>query len=253
MNDGLVMTFNLLHRPALLGLLGAIGGLRGYEGKDHKPEYLDVLGDVRVGIAPIHFDEELTRHDKGNFQKTVIKYSNTVGYANANETGKSGANLLITEQTLVRPAYRCFVVLNMDDEIQLEIYNRIKRMEAYYLPYLGKNECLANWTNVMEWDTFRSFSPSEKEFSITSCFIRKHAVHSTKVEPKFVPSKRAVMNASSFIYFERLPTGFDDSLFQYELGEFAFSDWILSQESIIEDLFEIQIGENSQIIQLFKN
>lgn len=250
-NEGLVMTYNLLHRPALLGLLGAIAGLQGYDKKNQKPEYLEVLGALRIGIAPLNFENESIRHDKGNFQKTVIKYSNTVGYANANESGKSGANLLITEQTLVRPAYRCFVLLDLADETQSVLNERIRRGEAYFLPYLGKNECLASWDNVMEWDNFRPFEPQEREFRIESVFIRKHSLRSTKAEPKPIPSTRTVMNASTFVYFERLPTGFDEELFQYELSEFAFADWVLSQESAIENLYEIHTGEIKQVIQLF--
>lgn len=250
-NDGLVMTYNLLHRPALLGLLGAIAGLSGYEKKNQKPEYLEVLGALRVGIAPLNVEGETIRHDKGNFQKTVIKYSNTVGYANANESGKSGANLLITEQTLIRPAYRCFVLLDLANETQAVLYERIKRGEAYFLPYLGKNECLASWDNVMEWDSFRPFNPREREFKIESAFVRKYSVRSTRVGPQLVPAKLAVINVSSFIYFERLPTGFDEDLFQYELSEFAFADWVLGQESSIENLYEIQTGAEKQVIQLF--
>lgn len=32
-NEGLQLTFNMLHRPALLGILGAIAGLEGYQKK----------------------------------------------------------------------------------------------------------------------------------------------------------------------------------------------------------------------------
>ena len=32
-NDGVLLTYNMLHKPALLGILGAIIGLRGYRKK----------------------------------------------------------------------------------------------------------------------------------------------------------------------------------------------------------------------------
>ena len=38
-NDGMLLTYNMLHKPALLGLLGAVIGLQGYRRKGELPEY----------------------------------------------------------------------------------------------------------------------------------------------------------------------------------------------------------------------
>ena len=76
-NDGVLLTYNMLHKPALLGILGAIIGLRGYRKKGEWPEYYQRLAALPVGIEPLE-----GRHEKGNFQKTIVKYTNTVGYAN---------------------------------------------------------------------------------------------------------------------------------------------------------------------------
>ncbi len=103
-NEGIILTFNCLHKPALLGILGAIVGLKGYSRKGEFPEYYHVFKDLPVGIEPLE-----GFHEKGNFNKTIIKYTNTVGYANAD------GNLIVTEQTLIRPGYRCYVLV--DDDI----------------------------------------------------------------------------------------------------------------------------------------
>lgn len=95
-NDGVLLTYNMLHKPALLGILGAIIGLRGYRKKGEWPEYYQRLAALPVGIEPLE-----GRHEKGNFQKTIVKYTNTVGYANQD------GNLLVEESMLIRPAYRC--------------------------------------------------------------------------------------------------------------------------------------------------
>ena len=88
-NDGVLLTYNMLHKPALLGILGAIIGLRGYRKKGEWPEYYQRLAALPVGIEPLE-----GRHEKGNFQKTIVKYTNTVGYANQD------GNLLVEESML---------------------------------------------------------------------------------------------------------------------------------------------------------
>jgi CRISPR-associated protein Cas5h len=240
-NEGLIMTFNCLHKPALLGIFGAIVGLKGYSRKGEFPEYYKAFKDVRVGIEPLE-----TFHEKGNFSKTIIKYTNTVGYANAD------GNLIITEQTLVRPGYRCYVLLDDTVEHQETLRNRLLEGESVYLPYLGKNEFSAWWEGkdeVKEYN-FSSLTASS-DFKINSLFIRQYPLIRQKVNPKFSPSLRAITNNASYMYFERLPISFNEQLLQYELAEFAFTDWTLKQDSFFEDLFAISNSGQTKIIQLF--
>ncbi|MEI7587047.1 CRISPR-associated protein Cas5 [Runella sp.] len=243
-NEGLQPTFNMLHKPALLGILGAIAGLPGYQKRGTFPVYYQELRDLKIGIQPLD-------HEKGNFTKTVVKYTNTVGYANAD------GNLIVTEQTLRKPAYRCYLLLDLDNPIQARLHDQVRAGEAEYLPYLGKNECSAWWEkeDVVDY----KFFPFEmqSDFRISSLFIRDQSVRSQWVKPKFSPSARSVLNAASFLYFERLPLMFrhDESMkfVQYELADFAFTDWVLQKDSSISDLFKIQADQESEpaIIQLF--
>ena len=266
-NDGLQVTFNLLHKPALLGILGAIAGLEGYQQRGKFPAYYEALHNLKIGIEPLG-------HDKGNFTKTVIKYTNTVGYANAD------GNLIVTEQTLCRPAYRCYLLLDLDDELQAHLHDRIVAGEAEYLPYFGKNECSAWWeAESVQSYVFEPFQ-AEANFRIDSIFIRKHTISSQKVEPEFSFAQMNMQNAANFIYFERLPVQFfvgdkrevlsNDthlvsavklpdskrikplSFVQYDLAEFVFTDWVLKQSAFIEDLYRLEAKSNkSKVIQLF--
>lgn len=238
-NEGIILTFNCLHKPALLGILGAIAGLKGYSKKGEFPEYYLRLNNLLVGIEPLE-----GYHEKGNFNKTIIKYTNTVGYANAD------GNLLVTEQTLIRPGYRCYVLLDDNDQVQATLYNRLKNGESEYLPYLGKNEFSAWWEGGIKEYNYTSFEASS-EFKINSLFIRQYPLLHQKKEAKVSPSLRLVTNVSSYMYFERLPVGFDERLMQYELAEFAFTDWTLKEDSIVDSLFEIKLGNEKAIIQLF--
>lgn len=242
-NEGLQLTFNMLHKPALLGILGAIAGLEGYQRRGEFPAYYRALHDLQVGIEPLD-------HEKGNFTKTVIKYTNTVGYANAD------GNLLVTEQTLRSPAYRCYLLPDLDDPVQARLHDRIRSGEAEFLPYFGKNECSA-WWDVDSVRVYR-FEPfqAESEFRVNSIFVREYPVRSQKVKPRVSPSARAVLNTASFSYFERLPLSFSAdakmSFVQYDLAEFAFTDWVLQKDSVIHDLYCATTGnDDSPIIQLF--
>lgn len=249
-NEGLQLTFNLLHKPALLGILGAIAGLEGYQRRGVFPEYYNKLCDLRVGIEP------LSPHEKGNFVKTVIQYTNTVGYANAD------GNLIVTEQTLRSPAYRIYLLLDLDDALQARLHERILTGEAEYLPYFGKNECLAWWEkeSVKTYSEFKSFD-REVDFRIKSMFIRNGTVRGQKIEPYVDWASMKWQAESTFIYFERLPVGFfvgdkDASklmtFVQYEPAEFVFTDWMLKKESSLTDLYYLGTSETEpEIVQLF--
>jgi CRISPR-associated protein Cas5h len=239
-NEGIILTFNCLHKPALLGILGAITGLKGYSRKGEFPEYYQVFKNLPVGIEPLE-----GFHEKGKFNKTIIKYTNTVGYANADGT------LIVTEQTLIRPGYRCYVLLEDTVEQQATLLIQLQKGQSVYLPYLGKNEFAAWWSegSVKEY----SFSPftTSSDFKISSLFVRQYPLLHQKMAPKFLPSLRTMTNVSSFMYFERLPLSFDETLFQYELAEFAFTDWTLKDDSIIDNLLEIETEGQKKVIQLF--
>ncbi|MEA3505197.1 MAG: type I-B CRISPR-associated protein Cas5, partial [Bacteroidota bacterium] len=114
-NDGIYLTYNILHKPAILGILGAIIGLEGYKQNGVLPVYYNELKDIPVGIQPIGAE-------KGNFQKTTITYNNTTGFA-SNETG---GNLIITEQTLIKPSYKIYLLLDIEKDNEKKLYHNIK-------------------------------------------------------------------------------------------------------------------------------
>lgn len=238
-NEGLQPTFNMLHRPALLGILGAIAGLEGYKEKGVFPEYYQKLKDMKIGIEPIN-------HEKGNFTKTVIKYTNTVGYAN-----KDG-NLLVTEQTLRSPAYRCYLLLDMDNPLHQLLEERIRQGEAEYLPYIGKNECSAWWevNSVKEYD-FTTDRPDDSHpiatiFQRSGNRVTDEDRASGETDFDFLDF---TYKPDSFLYFERLPTGFNERMFQYELSEFAYVNFAVRSEAPFENLYFLKAEK--QYVSLF--
>jgi CRISPR-associated protein Cas5h len=248
-NEPIYLTFNMLHKPALLGILGAILGLGGFsEAKEEElkqpkpkrgekqkpilPKYYQELKELKIGIKPL-------QDENGNFEKTIIKYNNGVGYANLD------GNLIISEQTLIKPAYRCYLLLDNDDELHTQLCDYLKSSKAEYLPYLGKNDFSVWWDSFQEYD-FKSFNTTEKSFKLSSIFIKeqtlKEGVQRSKgFKPKPTPT-------SKFMYFENLPVGYNTDLIQYEYEPFAYTDWELQREYEVNDLYELS---NNEIIQLF--
>lgn len=235
-NAGLQLSYNMLHKPALLGILGAIIGLEGYKEKGKLPEYFEQLKHLQIGIMPL-------AHENGNYQKTVLRYTNGVGYAN-----KDG-NLLVDETMLIAPAYRCFVLLNMDNELEVKIYHSILKQEAVFIPYLGKNEFQA-WIEEPKDNEFEQIEINKASFALDSLFIKSGIVQQQKVEPEI--NFDFSVSGGSFTYFERLPIGFNEELMQYEMGEFAFTDWKMKAETIIPNLFSVRYNDKETVnIQLF--
>jgi len=256
-NEPVYLTFNMLHKPVLLGILGAITGLEGFKEKGKLPDYYEKLKDLKVGIEPL-------KHENGNFQKTIIKYNNATGFANQAEaevlnlkTGKNkkkkiGATLNIIEQTIVAPTFRCYFLLDTDIELHKKIDKNLSNHDAEYLPYLGKNEFSVWWENYRQYE-FKEFEAAEN-FKIASVFIKDKPVKDGKAEEYFDLLTDLTGQGNTFIYFERLPIGYIEiapKQYQYEYRNFAFSDWSYRPEYKSEHFQMIKLSDNEKVIQLF--
>ena len=254
-NDPVYLTYNMLHRPAILGILGAIAGLGGFEGppprqrrrrssaKRARPpvrigQYYDELKDLRVGVRPIE------GHHNGNFEKTLITYVNGVGYANLD-----GGTLPVTEQTLIAPSYRCYVLFDRDTDVYRTLYTHLRDRDAVFLPYLGKNEFSLWWDNWMEYE-YEHFEPGQERFCIDSVFLKN-----APVKEGTASTRRSAFNLQDigrFMYFERLPVSYNMKMVQYDLADFAYTDAELKQSYEVQGLYRIKNdATDEEIIQLF--
>jgi len=237
-NDGIYLTYNMLHKPALLGILGAIAGLKGYNENSKWPEYYDKLKHLKIGIEPLNCE-------KGNFQKTTIGYNNTTGFAN------DDGNLQITEQVIIAPSFRCYLLLNIENLVEQTLYERIKNQQSEFLPYLGKNDFLAWWEkgSVTEYK-FDNRKPVES-FKIKTVFCKKDTKVKNEKEDAFVGFdifSDSLGEDEVFFYFEKLPIGFNELLFQYELADFSYTTTKFKKETNISNLY--YLISDSQYIQL---
>lgn len=227
-NNTVNLSYNMLHKPALLGIFGAIVGLGGYKKKGEIPQYYEEFKDLKVGIEPLD-------HEKGNFQKTVIKYSNTVGYAN------NGSTYLTEEATLIKPSYRVYVLLNLENDKQCLLYQYLKEGKAEYLPYFGKNEFSAWWEMFQEYD-YQDVEKPLGDFKIRTLFLKQDVIKEQKTAP-FLDFMSFWENETPFMYFERLPKDFDTTLFQYDLGDSVFTTFGLKQSANISNLYHLTGSE----------
>lgn len=237
-NNTINLSYNVIHKPAVLGILGAVLGLEGYKEKGKLPEYYEKLHNLKIGVEPLE-------HDKGNFPKTNIKYSNTVGYAN------KGANFLTEELTLINPVYRIYLLLDENNGLHAELYRSLRKGESVYIPYLGKNEFTA-WWNPSSFQKYK-FSDKKvekgKSVKIKSVFQKNIIVKDNAETPFLDFSKEINFEEVHFMYFERLPRGFDLELMQYDVKEFALSNYRIGNAHLIENL--LFVDDLDAYVQLF--
>lgn len=242
-NEGIYLTYNCLHKPALLGILGAIVGLGGYAqaysvSKDLLPEYYRKFKSLKVGIHPLE-------SAKGNYQKTVISYNNSVGYAN-----EDGGTLIVHEQTLLRPAYRIFLLLNTNDELEHRLYQNLESNESIFIPYLGKNDFQLWWGNFTPYDYEPNYIP-QKSYQIETLFIKKQG---TTIRESTEDARAAIfdfsepMTSDFFIYFENLPVEFDEQIKHYRQASFVFTNKKLKKDYMLENLCLLK--KEGKVIQL---
>lgn len=236
-NEKVYLTYNMLHKPALLGILGAIIGLEGFVKNNQFPEYYLKLKQLPLGIKPIGKD-----CNNGSFSKTIIQYNNTIGFASREE----GGNLIIAEQTLIKPAFRIFLLLDLEKDIEKQLYNNINNQVSEFIPYLGKNDHSA-WWNV---DSVKEYSFSKfeggVEFKIDTLFIKENPLVENIVEHRIRPRRNLSFLNGSFMYFEKLPIGYNEKLYQYDYADFAYTDWTLGKDSYLGNLYVIE----DKIVQL---
>lgn len=166
------LTYEYIPKSALLGLLGSIIGLKGYIKNVQIPEFYRKLGSLKIGIQPL----ELANHSlpivSGDFlpltepfPKTFVTYNNYHGYGSYEKSG----NLIVTEQILIRPAFRIYLKCGeVDKDIFSKLMENLKNQRSYYIPYMGKNDFPASFIYEGEF-TYRS--SKEKNIKICTLFF----------------------------------------------------------------------------------
>lgn len=234
-ND-IYLTYNMLHKPVLIGILGAIIGLQGYQKNGELPEYYKKLCQLRVGIKPLN-------DDKGDFTKDMVTYNNGTGFA----SDEAGGNLIVTEQVLIEPAYRCYLLLDLENENEKELYDNLKSYKAVFLPYMGKNDFSAWWTNFVEYNTVDEFD-FNSDYKISSIFNKTEAANG------YIAKSMSIFKEDEepvWAYFEKCPVGFDEKLYQYIYGDFVYSNATFKKEMNMSTFGTFYKIGDGLIVQMF--
>ena len=250
-NDTIFITYNMIHKPVLLGIFGAILGLSGHFQYSELPEYYKKLEFLKIGIEPIG-----KKKKNGNFEKTTVKYNNSTGHANANDYG--GATLNILEQILIQPEFRIYLQLDEYQnfaslrEVIENLKDKLTKGESTFIPYFGKNDFPCWWENV---NILHTVSIEAKTFKISTIFTKPEGILLGDLKKQMAFGLIAGMKAEperKYTQFERLPIGFNNELKQYsDPQEFVFTNIEFSKEKFgkAENFFQIEGGNN--VIYLF--
>ncbi|MBU4446746.1 CRISPR-associated protein Cas5 [bacterium] len=195
-NDTVHISYNFIHKPAVLGIFGAILGLGGYSqsGTGSHPEYYRELNQLKIAIRP-HYHEPL---------KKVI-----TGFNNASGMGSDDGTWQVREQVLVGNPQIVYTIYVIEDENSKRLKKKTSKYELEYPLYFGKNEFFAHYEKYTEYevgdiseDIVNIHSLIKKQQNGESFSIRKFTFND------FDPL--ALNESSGYMVFEQLPYDFDE-------------------------------------------
>ena len=192
-------TYGNIHKVALLGMLGAIMGYKGYQMEDQDyPEFYEKLQYLNVSIVP--------EQKQGYFQKKIQVFNNSVGYASK----EAGGNLIVKEQWLENPEWTIYIQIK--DEESRELAERIMARKCTYMPYLGKNDHMADISGMCIVSGEERFPKNETADSL----VPEGAVQFD-------------WDDMTYRYEEYLPVGLKESTNLYRTHRFIFTDAEMDQ------------------------
>ncbi len=224
-------TYNNIHKPALLGILGAIIGLAGYTKlyednrglkkgdlgyNDGFAEFYEKLKHLKVSIIPLA--------ENGYFTKKIQTFNNSVGYASFEQ----GGNLVVREQWLENPKWKIIILDDGTYEYE-KIKDYFLNAKAEFIPYLGKNDHIANIDKVEEI-VLSNIDNSSEINNINSLFI----------EDYFDIETRAGRRITPFLFKEIFPTSLQEEYHFYEYESFIFTNQKLKLIKDYEHLYSLE-------------
>lgn len=238
-NSNIYFTYGHIHKVALTGIFGAILGYKGYNSmnsyhKDEKkdknknkfPEFYEKLRDLKISIVP--------NNNCGIIDKKVNVFNNSVGYASKEQ----GGNLIVKEQWLENPSWDIYVLLDNDEAIKIK--DAILNRSFVYIPYLGKNDHMAEFHNIEIFDCNKvsnvnyidsffkkedykiSVKPSDEKKSKFSNSLKGIA----KLKNKALNKEE---NIEVFKYEEKLPVALNEVTNLYILENLVYTNSYLNE------------------------
>ncbi|MTK12348.1 MAG: type I-B CRISPR-associated protein Cas5 [Clostridiaceae bacterium] len=218
-NTYLYFTYGTIHKVALLGMFGAILGYSGYNQmsflndykkefgkalqKDDKykdrsyPEFYSRLKDLKIAIV----------RKSTNISKKVQTFNNSVGYASK----EAGGNLIIKEQWLENPDWDIYFVI--DSEESRTLAKALKESRFVYVPYLGKNDHLADICDVQ---VIEGITEVIEPDNVDSLFIKQDFEFDEVDDLEDLFEEKIL----TYKYEEKLPVALEETNNKYEFETF---------------------------------
>lgn len=231
-NALLYYTYGNIHKVALLGIFGAILGYGGYNQMNYYnqknkkqmeyPEFYNKLKDLKISIVPNNY---------GFFEKKVQVFNNTVGYASKEQ----GGNLITKEQWIEYPSWDIY--FQIYNEVSNSLANAIINRKTIYIPYLGKNDHIANIDNIELFE--------DKEIEILKnvknidCLFKEDMFKFSNYEDDEDDDDCDEDDVLTFKYQERLPIALEQDTNLYITEKFIFTNLNLIASSNV-DIFKIK-------------
>jgi CRISPR-associated protein Cas5h len=225
-NEYVYLTYNNIHKPALLGLLGAVIGFgghaqlfnqNGYLKSNGYPEFYEKLRHLKISITPLA--------PKGYFSKKIQVFNNSVGYASY----ETGGNLIVREQWLENPLWHIMIL-----EDGSETYKKLERYliesKAVFIPYLGKND---HFAQISEVKTVDLANPVHNY--VDSLFVKNFDVLDSYEKENEIP----------YVFQEIAPISLEEKYHFYEYAALIFTNFEL--ENIPDNMYEYD-GKNYAFI-----
>ncbi|WP_286907211.1 type I-B CRISPR-associated protein Cas5b [Clostridium sp. UBA1652] len=229
-NSFYYFTYGSIHKIALLGIIGAVLGLKGYadQGKDTYPEFYEKLKDVEVSIVP--------KNSEAYISKKVQIFNNSVGYASKEE----GGNLIVKEQWLEDPEWNVYIKL-CDSPIFKEIEERFLNRRFVYIPYLGKNDHIANIKDISVVD----LKEENEATKVTSFVFKKDFSISTDQDEDIDFDDLEDSLENKWKYEEKLPIKLEETTNQY------ITETMMANNMKLDKLSEVNLYREEENILYF--
>jgi CRISPR-associated protein Cas5h len=157
---------------------------------------------------------------------------------------------LTEELTLINPEYRIYILLSEESELHKKLFHYLSEGKTEYIPYFGKNEFTAWWDkeSLKKYEFQKIKGRVSGSIKIKSVFLREATLKGHEEIP--VPDMmNFALVENPFLYFERLPKGFDVRLMQYDLAEFVYSSYLIKNSFALPNLYHLKdINEYVQLL-----
>ena len=222
-NAHVYFTYNNIHKVALLGIMGAILGYDGYNNQNGSeyPEFYERLSNLKVAILPSK------KNPDGRIPKKIQVFTNTTGFASY----EAGGVLIVKEQWLENPEWKICVL--MDSEESKLLAEFLLSNKSIYTPYLGKNNFLADITNVK----------IEKASNVSKLPVKIDSL----IDKENIKEIVNPIDNDMFVSIESLPAGLEKITNLYLYQTFIYTNQTLE----VNDTSRIFVLESNDVAYFF--